>query len=165
MIQIKLDEYEIYTTSCTAILRITESMKQNINWGHGYLGSFSDRVAKSVSGTLAEKAVSKYLKVDFMHHVNNFKGADLYFNNQRVQVRSQIPKNNNCLIIRQDSSAKDIYIFVIERCPLFEIYGYEVASNVIGKKEYLTNFGIESRPFVYAVPLKQLIPIEYIFNG
>lgn len=165
MIQIKLDEYEIYTSGCTALMRITESMRQNINWGHGYFGNFNDKVAKSLSGTLAELAVAKCLKVHFNHHVNNFKGADLYFRNQRVQVRCQVPKNENFLIIRQDSSANELYILVIDRCPIFEVVGYINSSDALGKPEYLTNFGYENRPKVYSVPLSDLISIESIFNG
>ena len=165
MMQIKLDEYEILAAGYTALLRITESMRQNINWGHGYKGSFGDKVAKSMSGTLAELAVSKFLKIHFNYHVNNFRGADLYFNNQRVQVRCQIPKNENFLIIRQDSSANETYILVIDRCPIFEVVGYVNSNNVIGNKEYLTDFGYTDRPKVYSVPIANLISIENIFNG
>ena len=153
MIQIKLDEYEILAAGYTALLRITESMRQNINWGHGY------------TGTLAELAVAKFLKVHFNYHVNNFRGADLYFNNQRVQVRCQTPKNENFLIIRQDSSANETYILVIDRCPIFEVVGYVNSSDVIGNKEYLTDFGYTDRPKVYSVPMANLISIENIFNG
>jgi hypothetical protein len=165
MIQIKLDEYEILAAGTTALLRITESMRQNIEWGHGYKGTFGDKVAKSLSGTLAELAVAKCLKVHFNYHVNNFKGADLYFQNQRVQVRCQVPKENNFLIIRQDSSANELYVLVIDRCPLFNIIGFVNSSDVIGKTEYLTDFGFSNRPKVYSVPFFDLIPIENIFNG
>ena len=164
MIQIKLDEYEILAAGYTALLRITESMRQNINWGHGYKGSFGDKVAKSMSGTLAELAVAKVLKVHFNYHVNNFRGADLYFNNQRVQVRCQTPKNENFLIIRQDSSANEIYVLVLDRCPKFSTIGYINSSDVIGNGEYLTDFGYKDRPKVYAVDWQSLFPIEMIFN-
>jgi hypothetical protein len=164
MIQIKLDEYEILAAGTTALLRITESMRQNIEWGHGYKGTFGDKVAKSLSGTLAELAVAKCLKVHFNYHVNNFKGADLYFQNQRVQVRCQVPKENNFLIIRQDSSANEIYILVVDRCPIFEVIGYINSSDALGKPEYLTNFGYENRPKVYSVPITDLISIESLIN-
>lgn len=165
MIQIKLDEYEILAAGTTALLRITESMRQNIEWGHGYKGTFGDKVAKSLSGTLAELAVAKCLKVHFNYHVNNFKGADLYFKNQRVQVRCQVPKPNNSLIIRQDSSANELYVLVIDRCPLFNIIGFVNSSDVIGKVEYLTDFNKPDRPKVYSVPFFELIPIDSLING
>ena len=71
MLEIKLDEYEILAAGHTALLRITESMRQNINWGHGYKGTFSKKIADSMSGTLGELAVAKCLKVHFNYHVNN----------------------------------------------------------------------------------------------
>lgn len=164
MIEIKLDEYEILAAGHTALLRITESMRQQIEWGHGYKGTFSKKVADSMSGTLGELAVSKCLKVHFNYHVNNFRGADLYYKNRRIQVRTQEPKPDNFLIIRQDSAVNEIYILVIDRCPLFRIIGYINSSDVIGNGEYLTDFGYTDRPKVYSVPFQNLFPIEMIFN-
>ena len=150
MLEIKLDEYEILAAGNTALLRITESMRQNIEWGHGYKGSFNKKVADSMSGTLGELAVAKCLKTNFNYHVNNFKGADLYYKNRRVQVRTQEPKPDNFL--------------VVDRCPLFRIIGYINSSDVIGNGEFLTDFGYKDRPKVYAVPFQNLFPIEMIFN-
>jgi hypothetical protein len=164
MLEIKLDEYEILAAGHTALLRITESMRQQIEWGHGYKGTFSKKIADSMSGTLGELAVAKCLKVHFNYHVNNFRGADLYYKNKRVQVRTQEPKPDNFLIIRQDSSANEIYILVLDRCPKFNIIGYINSSDVIGKAEYLTDFGYKDRPKVYAVDWQSLFPIEMIFN-
>ncbi len=164
MLEIKLDEYEILAAGHTALLRITESMRQNINWGHGYKGTFSKKIADSMSGTLGELAVAKCLKVHFNYHVNNFRGADLYYKNKRIQVRTQEPKPDNFLIIRQDSSANEIYILVVDRCPIFRIIGYINSSDVIGNKEYLTDFGYKDRPSVYSVSFQNLFPIEMIFN-
>ena len=164
MLEIKLDEYEILAAGHTALLRITESMRQNINWGHGYKGTFSKKIADSMSGTLGELAVAKCLKVHFNYHVNNFRGADLYYKNKRIQVRTQEPKPDNFLIIRQDSSANEIYILVVDRCPIFRIIGYINSSDVIGKTECLTDCGYKNRPKVYAVDWQSLFPIEMIFN-
>jgi hypothetical protein len=80
------------------------------------------------------------------------------------EVRTQEPKPDNFLIIRQDSSANEIYILVIDRCPLFRIIGYINSSDVIGNVEYLTDFGYKDRPKVYCVPSQNLFPIEMIFN-
>ena len=164
MLEIKLDEYEILAAGHTALLRITESMRQNINWGHGYKGTFSKKIADSMSGTLGELAVAKCLQVHFNYHVNNFRGADLYYKNKRIQVRTQEPKPDNFLIIRQDSSANEIYVLVLDSCPKFSIIGYINSSDVIGKTEYLTDCGYKNRPKVYAVGWQSLFPIEMIFN-
>ena len=43
--------------------------------------------------------------------------------------------------------------------------GYVNSSDVIGNKEYLTDFGYTDRPKVYSVPMANLISIENIFNG
>ena len=59
-----------------------------------------------------------------------------------LQVRSQLPKQNNSLIIRpKGSKQNEIYILVIDKTPIFEIHGFVNSTHVLGTDRFLTDFG------------------------
>ena len=165
--EIKLDLYEITTASQTGLLRVTESMKQNKEWNHGYKGTLEDKISKSISGAMAEIALCIYLKIPFEFHTNVGAAPDVKYKNYNIQVRSQTVKknNNNSLIIRPGGvKPNEIYVFVLSEAPKFTIKGFINSSAVIGKDDYLTDFNL-ARPKVWAVPLKILSPILLLKDG
>ena len=46
--EIELDLYEMTTAAQTGLLRVTESIKQNQEWWHGYKGTLEDKISKSI---------------------------------------------------------------------------------------------------------------------
>ena len=87
------------------ILRCLESEKNKEKWGYNYKGSFNDKLAKSISGAMGEVAAAKFLGKKFEYHCNVGGVPDLIFKDLKLQVRTQLPKNNNSLIIRPKAKA------------------------------------------------------------
>ena len=116
MIEVKLDLYDIMAASQTGLLRVFESLRLKQDWGHNYKGSVNDQISKSISGACAELAVCRYLETEFNFHVNHGGKADIIWHDIHLQVRSQLPKKNNSLIIRpKGSKPNEIYILVIDK--------------------------------------------------
>ena len=155
---------EILSGASTGIVREVESLRQNIEWGHGASFNRYDKWGKSVSGTLCEMALSKKMQSYFSHSVNNFFGKDLIINNKPVQVRSQLySKQNKSLIIRKGFKAEDYYFLVGDDTPTFYFHGYIQAKDC-QKCGSWTNFGKNDRPYVWSIPLDKLKPITEFIN-
>ena len=88
--KVDLNWEEILSGAITGIVRETESLKANIQWGHGASFDRYQKWGKTISGCLAEMALAKIMKSYFTHSVNNFQGKDLIINDKPVQVRSQL---------------------------------------------------------------------------
>jgi len=165
--EIELDLYEITTAAQTGLLRVTESIKLNQDWGHKYSGTLEDKISKSISGAMAEIALCKYFGIPFKFHTNVGSAPDVKYKNYNIQVRSQTVKknNNNSLIIRpQGVKPNEIYVFILSEAPKFTIKGFINSSAVIGKDNFLTDFNL-ARPKVWAVPLNILSPILLLKDG
>ena len=166
VMEIKLDLYDLMAASQTGLLRVFESLRLKQNWGHNYSGSVNDQIAKSISGSCAELAVCKFLDTEFNFHVNHGAKPDIIFHDVHLQVRSQLPKQNNSLIIRpKGSKAGEIYILVIDKSPIYEIHGFVNSTYVLGTDKFLTDFGITDRPKVHALPIEKLTPIKFLKDG
>ena len=166
MIEVKLDLYDLMAASQTGLLRVFESLRLKQSWGHNYKGTVNDQIAKSISGACAELAVCRYLNTAFNFHVNHGANPDVMFGSVRCQVRSQLPKKHNSLIIRpKGSKAGEMYILVIDKSPTFEIKGFVNSSYVLNTTKYLTDFGITDRPEVHSVPIDKLTPINFLKDG
>ena len=166
MIEIKLDLYDIMAASQTGLLRVFESLRLKQDWGHNYKGSVNDQISKSISGACAELAVCRYLEPEFNFHVNHGGKADIIWHDVHLQVRSQLPKKNNSLIIRpKGSKPNEIYILVIDKAPIFEIHGFINSTHVLGTNRFLTDFGITDRPKVHSLGLDTLTPIKFLKDG
>ncbi len=164
--QIELNNYDMMAASQTGLLRVFESLRLKQSWGHNYTGTVNDQIAKSISGAMAELAVCRFLKTEFNFHVNHGNSPDVIFHDIHLQVRSQLPKKNNSLIIRPKGSRPgEIYILVIDKAPFFDIKGFVNSTYVLGTEKYLTDFGLTARPKVHSVPLNLLSPIELLKNG
>ena len=61
--EIELDLYEMTTAAQTGLLRVTESIKLNQDWGYDYKGTLEDKISKSISGAMAEQSLCKYLDI------------------------------------------------------------------------------------------------------
>ncbi len=165
--EIELDLYEITTAAQTGLLRVTESIKLNQDWGHKYSGTLEDKISKSISGAMAEISLCKYFGIPFEFHTNVGSAPDVKYKNYNIQVRSQTVKknNNNSLIIRpQGVKPNEIYVFILSEAPKFTIKGFINSSAVIGKDNFLTDFNL-ARPKVWAVPLNILSPILLLKDG
>ncbi len=161
---ITLDLYEMQSASHLGILRCLESEKHKESWGYNYKGSLNDQIAKSISGAMGEVAASKFLKIKFEYHCNVGGVPDLIFKDLRLQVRTQLPKNNNSLIIRPKAKPNEFYILVIDEAPKFKILGFVNSTFVLGQEKWKTTFGLD-RPFCYSIPPEKLTPIELLKNG
>ena len=75
-------------------LRQTESMRQNISWGHGASFDIYKQWGITISGAICEQALAKKMDSYFPHTVNNFKGSDLHIDGKSIQVRSQLMTKN-----------------------------------------------------------------------
>jgi len=165
--EIELDLYEITTAAQTGLLRVTESIKLNQDWGHKYSGTLEDKISKSISGAMAEISLCKYFGIPFEFHTNVGSAPDVKYKNYNIQVRSQTVKknNNNSLIIRPNGvKPNEIYVFILSEAPKFTIKGFINSSAVIGKDNYLTDFNL-ARPKVWSVPLDILSPILLLKDG
>nr|BAR27887.1 hypothetical protein [uncultured Mediterranean phage uvMED] len=159
--QVTLDLYEMQSASHLGILRCLESKKHKENWGYNYKGSLNDQMAKSISGSMGEVALAKFLKIKFEYHCNVGGIPDLIFKDLRLQIRTQIPKNNNSLIIRPKAKPGELYILVIDKAPDFEILGFVNSTYVLGQEQWKTTFGLD-RPFCYSIPPEKLTPINLL---
>ena len=159
--EITLDLYEMQSASHLGILRCLESKKHKENWGYSYKGSLNDQMAKSISGSMGEVALAKFLKIKFEYHCNVGGVPDLIFKDLRLQVRTQIPKNNNSLIIRPKAKPDEFYILVIDEAPNFKILGFVNSTYVLGQEQWKTTFGLD-RPFCYSIPPEKLTPINLL---
>ena len=159
--EITLDLYEMQSAAHLGILRCLESKKHKENWGYNYKGSLNDQMAKSISGAMGEVAASKFLGIKFEYHCNVGGVPDLIFKDLRLQVRTQIPKNNNSLIIRPKAKQDEFYILVIDEAPKFKILGFVNSTYVLGQEQWKTTFGLD-RPFCYSIPPEKLTPINLL---
>jgi len=159
--EITLDLYEMQSAAHLGILRCLESKKHKENWGYNYKGSLNDQMAKSISGAMGEVAASKFLGIKFEYHCNVGGVPDLIFKDLRLQVRTQIPKNNNSLIIRPKAKPGEFYILVIDEAPKFKILGFVNSTYVLGQEQWKTTFGLD-RPFCYSIPPEKLTPINLL---
>ena len=158
---VSLDLYEMQSASHLGILRCLESKKHKENWGYNYKGSLNDQMAKSISGAMGEVAASKFLGIKFEYHCNVGNVPDLIFKDLKLQVRTQIPKNNNSLIIRPKAKQDEFYILVIDEAPKFKILGFVNSTYVLGQEQWKTTFGLD-RPFCYSIPPEKLTPINLL---
>ena len=166
MIEIKLDLYDLMAASQTGLLRVYESLRLKQEWGHNYKGTVNDQIAKSISGACAELAVCRYLDTAFNFHVNHGSNPDIIWHDTRLQVRSQLPKKQNSLIIRpKGSKQNEIYVLVIDKTPVFELQGFVNSTHVLGTEHFLTNFGITDRPMVHSLGIEKLTPIKFLKDG
>ena len=108
--EITLDLYEMQSASHLGILRCLESKKHKENCGNNYKGSLNDQMAKSISGAMGEVALAKFLNIKFEYHANVGGVPDLIFKDLRLQVRTQLPKENNSLIIKPKLFLKFVLI-------------------------------------------------------
>ena len=162
--KVHLNWEEILSGSLTGIVREVESLRQNIEWGHGANFDRYQKWGKTISGSLCEMALSKIMKSYFSHSVNNFYGKDLIINNKPVQVRSQLySKINKSLIIRKGFKAEDYYFYVADDTPTFYFYGYIQAKDC-QKYGIWTNQNIPDRPHFWKIPLNKLKPLEEFIN-
>jgi len=165
MKQVTLDLYELMASANNGLTRVFESMRLNQEWGHGYKSSLNEKIARSISGSGAELACSKLLDIEFTYHVNHGNNPDLIFHDLHLQVRCQMPKENNGLIIRpKGAKPNEIYILVIDKSPIYEVCGFINSSFVLGTNKYLTNLG-NGRPKCHYIPKDILTPIEILKNG
>ena len=158
---ITLDLYEMQSAAHLGILRCLESEKYKEKWGYNYKGSFNDKMAKSISGSLGEAAVAKFLNIKFTFTCNHGGDADLIFKDLHLQVRTQLPKNNNSLIIRPKAKPGEFYILVIDEAPNFKILGFVNSTYVLGQDRFKTDFGL-ARPPCYSIPPDKLTPINLL---
>ena len=161
---ITLDLYEMQSAAHLGILRCLESKKNKESWGYNYKGSLNDQMAKSISGAMGEVAASKFLGIKFEYHCNVGGVPDLIFKDLKLQVRTQLPKNNNSLIIRPKAKPGEFYILVIDEAPIFKILGFVNSTHVLGTEKFLTDFGLD-RPPCYSLPPEKLTPIFLLKNG
>ena len=118
----------------------------------------------TVSGSICEQALAKKMDSYFPHSVNNFKGSDLHIDGKSIQVRSQLmTKKTNNLIIRQGYKESDYYFLVGDETPIYTFFGYISAKDIRNKGTW-TNFGINTRPYVWSVPIENLKPITEFKN-
>ena len=159
--EITLDLYEMQSAAHLGILRCLESKKYKENWGYNYKGSLNDQMAKSISGSMGEVALAKFLKIKFEYHCNVGGIPDLIFKDLRLQIRTQLPKNNNSLIIRPKAKPNELYILTIDEAPKFKILGFVNSTYVLGQEKWKTTFGLD-RPFCYSIPPDKLTPIDLL---
>ena len=159
--EVTLDLYEMQSASHLGILRCLESKKHKESWGYNYKGSLNDQMAKSISGAMGEVAASKFLGIKFEYHANVGGVPDLIFKDLRLQVRTQLPKENNSLIIRPKAKPGELYILIIDEAPKFKILGFVNSTYVLGQEKWKTTFGL-NRPFCYSIPPDKLTPIELL---
>ena len=162
--KVHLNWEEILSGSLTGIVREVESLRQNIEWGHGANFDRYQKWGKTISGSLCEMALSKIMKSYFSHSVNNFYGKDLIINDKPVQVRSQLySKYEKYLTIRPNYKPEDYYFLVIDNTPTFYVCGYIQAKDC-QKCGIWTNQNISDRPYFWKIPLNKLKPISEFIN-
>ena len=158
--KIQLNWEEILSGGLTGMLRQTESMRQNISWGHNANFNLYDKWGMTISGSLCEMALAKKMSSYFGHTVNNVHGSDSIIDNKCVQVRSQLmTKKTNNLIIRQGYKKTDYYFLVGDDTPTYRFFGY-IPPLDIEKHGQWTNFNKTDRPYVWSVPIDKLKPLK-----
>jgi hypothetical protein len=161
---VHLDLYEQQTAAQVGMMRVFESIHHGESWGHNYTGNFYQQVKDSVSGAMAEFAVAKYFKIKPQIHVNHGAAADIMFKNIHIQVKSQTIKKPYPpkYYIRQTAQDHELFCFVIDKVPQFEIKGFIFAKDIIHDDSRLTDFGFAHRPQVYLLKEEELKPFDQI---
>lgn len=161
---VHLDLYEQQTAAQVGMMRVFESIHHGESWGHNYTGNFYQQVKDSVSGAMAEFAVAKYFKIKPQIHVNHGSKSDIFHNNIHIQVKSQTIKKPYPpkYYIRQTAQDHELFCFVIDKVPQFEIKGFIFAKNIIHDDSRLTDFGFAHRPQVYLLKEEELKPFDHI---
>ena len=115
---------------------------------------------------MGEVAAAKFLNIKFDSHCNVGGVPDLIYKDLKVQIRTQRPKKNNrnSLILRPTAKPKEIYIYVEDHAPYFQIKGFINSSAVLGTTKFLTDFGLK-RPKTHSIPIEQLTPIFLLKDG
>jgi hypothetical protein len=160
---IRLTPYEISLAAQVGCMRVTESLRLNQSWGHGYREPVYFKFAKSISGACAEFAVAQYLKIPPQIHVNHGAKADIKVNGTEIQVKSHLHKDDRppLLYIRQNAQPGELFCFVTDKSPEFHILGFIMAKDIIFDDSRLTDFG-NKRPQVYQLKLSELKPLNKI---
>ena len=155
LIEIKLEPYEVQLAHDVAGRRFIENQKMGRSFGHGYQGTIERTLALGISGACAEVAFAKWKNVfwngSYSDTYSTYNKPDI---GKDIEIRSQFKKPNNVLIIRPNDK-KCKYVLVVDENPTFKIMGWFPNFETPNEK-YLTNFGIASRPYCYAIPLKDL---------
>ena len=161
---IHLDLYEQQTAAQVGMMRVFESIHHGETWGHNYTGNFYQQVKDSISGAMAEFAVAKFFKIKPQIHVNHGSNADIVHMKIHIQVKSQTLNKNYPpkYYIRQNALDHELFCFVIDKTPQFEIKGFIFAKDVIYDKTRLTDFGYAHRPQVYLIKEEELKPFSEI---
>lgn len=160
---IRLTPYEISLAAQVGCMRVTESLRLNQSWGHGYNKSLYYKFADSISGACAEFSVAQYLKIPPQIHVNHGAKADIKVNGTEIQVKSHLHKDDRppLLYIRQNAQPGELFCFVTDKSPEFHILGFIMASDIIFQESRLTDFG-KPRPPVFQLRLDELKPLNKI---
>lgn len=160
---VHLDLYELQNAAQIALLRNLETIKYGENWGFGYKKDYYTKLKDSVVGCAGEFAVAKFLKIKTPIHVNHGANADIVFKGIQIQVKTQTEnKYQPKYYIRNNALEHELFCFVIDRTPQFEIKGFIFAKDIINDKSRLTDFGITSRPPVYLIQEEELKPLNQI---
>ena len=161
---VHLDLYEQQTAAQVGMMRVFESIHHGESWGHNYTGNFYQQVKDSVSVAMAEFAVAKYFKIKPQIHFNHVAAADIMFKNIHIQVKSQTIKKPYPpkYYIRQTAQDHELFCFVIDNTPQFEIKGFIFAKDIIHDDSRLTDFGFAHRPQVYLLKEEELKPFDHI---
>jgi len=146
--RIELTDAEIRISVTVATDRIISSLRKGHKQKHGYDGGNLWEV--NVNGAAAELAYAKFRKEYFSASVDTYKDAD---HGEVTQIR-WTKHTRGKLIIREDDNPEHYYVLVVSPLPKMYISGFIKGSEVEDK--YKTNFGIEGRPLVWAIPQDKL---------
>jgi hypothetical protein len=154
---IRLTDEEISLATEIAIKQDLNCKLKGYKDNHGY-GYYSEEYKQknSKEGLMSEKAVAKYLQLEWPPKNGGFKDADIGVN---IQVRStELPYGS--LIIRPDDNPAHKYVLVIrDRIPEFKIVGWILSADA-RQDMWLRN--PNGRPPAWFVPQKALKPMELL---
>jgi hypothetical protein len=141
---VKLLPNESYCGKFVAYVRTCESRKQGLGDDNSR-GLWCDDL-----GACGEIAVAKWLGIKYIASVNTFHE---YHDVGPLEVRAASRDSDRLILREKDKRVADRpFVLIVKRAPcLYRIVGWAYASGLF-REEFYTNFGVENREWVYAIP-------------
>lgn len=139
--------------------RYVENIKMKKTFGHGFKGTEQRTLSLGILGAMGEVAYCKAKNVfyngSYSDTYNRYDKADV---GKNIEIRTQLKKNYNSLIIRPPEKKGKYVLITYEGDHTYTLQGwYPFFFNLDDK--YLEDFG-NDRPKCWSIPIKDLYNIN-----
>lgn len=139
--------------------RYVENIKMKKTFGHGFKGTEQQTLSLGILGAMGEVAFCKAKNVFFNgSYTDTYKQYNEADVGKNIEIRTQLKKNYNTLIIRPPEKKGKYVLITYEGDHEYTLQGWFPYFNQLNDK-YFTNFGLD-RPKCWSIPIKDLYNIN-----